>query len=618
MQLTQAPERWFAVFGGKQGRGAAPRNQLPVMWVRYGTDSKFKALHFGLFLFCIMQRTAEQEKRSNDGMKPIFVIGHKNPDTDSICSAICYARLKHILTGDEYIPCRAGHINAETKYVLDAFGVEPPRYLSSLNPSLSDVQYRVVDGISSHISLRRAWKYMSENNIQTVPVVDEENHLQGLLTLTDIARFYMEDQDADALAEARTSYRNLVDVLNGELAVGDLDAHFEQGRVVVAAANPDVMEEYIGQNDMVIMGNRYESQLCAIEMKAGCIVIGLDAGVSRTIRKLAEEANCAVIVTPLDTYSCSKVINQAVPVRHVMRTKGLLTFHPHDLVDDVKKTVAKKRIRYYPILDDDGVYIGMVSQRNLLDIEKQKVILVDHNERGQAADGIQSAQIIEIIDHHRIDAVETSSPIYFRNQPLGCTATIVAQIYREHEIEIDPTTAGLLCSAILSDTLMFRSPTCTPVDRRVAEQLAAIAGIDIRTHATAMFRAGSKLADRPMDEIFHTDYKYFQVNGKRIAISQVTSVSQEELDEIRPRILEYMQSYLPASGQNILFAMLTNIIDESTELLFVGKGAAALARAAFQQEGSDHALVLPGVVSRKKQLAGPLLAALETEDELDD
>lgn len=547
-------------------------------------------------------------------MKPVFVIGHRNPDTDSICSAIGYANLKKIITGREHIPCRAGHLNTETQFVLNYFHADAPRYLDSLQPRLSDVQYRAVDGISPELSLRRTWQYMSENNIQTVPVVDEDKSLQGLLTFSDISRFYMEDQDANALAEAKTSYHNLVDVLGGTLEVGDPDGNFEEGRVVVAAANPDVLEDYIHQHDMVILSNRYESQLCAIEMKAGCIIIGLNSRVSRTIRKLATEANCAIIATPLDTYSCSKVINQAVPVRHVMRRDGLLTFHPTDLVEDVKKVVAKKRIRYFPILDSAGHYIGMISQRNLLDIEKQEVILVDHNERDQAVDGIQAAQVTEIIDHHRIDSLETNNPIYFRNQPLGCTATIVTQMYHENQVEISTKMAGLLCSAILSDTLMFRSPTCTPFDRKIAEELAAIAGLDIPTYATSMFQASSQLAHRSMDEIFHMDYKYFQGKTKKIAIAQITSVNQQELEQVKPELLRYMEHCLPTSGLDMLFAMLTNIIEETTDLLFVGADAEELVRAAFRQECDNHSVTLPGVVSRKKQLVSPLLNAMGDDD----
>lgn len=552
-----------------------------------------------------------QERGRVSTMKPVIVIGHKNPDTDSICSAICYAHLKQTLTGNEYIPCRAGQVNSETHYVLERFGVDPPKYVESLEPRISDVQYRHVDGISAHLSLKRAWEYMRDNNVQTLPVVNSYNQLRGILTLGDVARFYMQDQGANALAEAETSYHNIVDALSGELVVGDPESHFTQGNVVVAAANPDVMEDYIHEHDMVILGNRYESQLCSIEMKAGCIVVGLGAKVSKTIQKLAREGGCSVIASPLDTYTCSKLINQAVPVRHIMRTKGMVTFRTDDLVSEVKTAVSKKRIRYFPILDADGNYVGLLSQRNLLDMEKQQVVLVDHNEKDQAVDGIRSAEVIEIIDHHRIDAVETSSPIYFRNQPLGCTATIVALMYQENNVEITPTIAGLLCSAILSDTLMFRSPTCTFVDRQIAQMLAEIAGIDITEHATAMFNAGSSLGDKTADEIFHIDYKRFTVEDTSLAVSQVTSVSHTELARLKEEMIPYLKSVLPTSGLDMLFLMLTNIIEESTELLFVGKGADDVVRAAFHTDCEANSVTLPGVVSRKKQMVQPLSAAIE-------
>ncbi len=400
------------------------------------------------------------------------------------------------------------------------------------------------------------------------------------------------------------------------MIVGDLDSHFTEGKVVVAAANPDVMEDYINEHDMVILGNRYESQLCAIEMRAGCIIVCLGSKVSRTIQKLAREAGCTVVASPLDTYACSKLINQAVPVRHVMRTKGLITFRHDDLVSEVKAAVSKLRTRYFPILDSDGYYMGMISQRNLLDIERQQVILVDHNEKDHAVDGVRSAEVIEVIDHHRIDAVETMNPIYFRNQPLGCTSTIVALMYQENDVEIDPVTAGLLCSAILSDTLMFRSPTCTPLDQSIAKQLAKIAGVEIEAHATAMFNAGSRLADKTPDEIFHLDCKRYQAGGKSLAVAQVTSVSRRELQNLKAEMLPYLESLLPSSGMDMLFLMLTNIIDESTELLFAGQDAREIVENSFHVTCDDHCALLPGVVSRKKQMMAPLLSSIEVEEDL--
>lgn len=544
-------------------------------------------------------------------MKSTIVIGHKNPDTDSICSAICYADLKSKLTGENYIPCRAGEINSETEFVLKKFDVEPPRLIESLEPTLADVQFREVGGISPEISLKRAWEHMRDQNIQTVPILTKRGKIRGILTLGDQARFYMEDQDPSALSKANTPYKNIADTLQGEIVVGNPEDKFSKGKVVVAAANPDVMEDYIDEGDLVLLGNRYESQLCAIEMNAGCIIIGLGAKVTKTITKIAEEAGCTVIVSPLDTYTCAKLINQAVPVGHIMRKENLITFNIEDLVSDVKTTVSKHRIRYFPILDNEHRYVGIISQRNLLDIERQQVILVDHNERGQAVDGIRSAEVVEIIDHHRIDSVETMSPIYFRNQPLGCTATIIALMYRENNISIPPVIAGLLCSAIISDTLMFRSPTCTAIDESTARYLANLAKLNIVDYATAMFNAGSKLSKRSADEIFHIDCKRFKAEQFSITVSQVTSVSKRELGKVKTKMLPYMEELLPKSGSDMLFMMLTNIIEESTEMLFIGQNTKTIVEAAFNTEASESSVLLEGVVSRKKQVLSPLIRAIE-------
>ena len=544
-------------------------------------------------------------------MKATYVIGHKNPDTDSVCSAICYAFLKHRLTGEEYIPCRAGEINGETAFVLEHFHVAAPQLLTSLEPTIADVQFRSVEGISSTLSLKRAWEHMRDHNIQTVPILTKRRKIKGLLTLGDQARYYMEDQDPSSLAKAKPKYSSIADTIHGEVVVGDPEAQFSKGKVVVAAANPDLMEEYIAANDMVIMGNRYDSQFSAIEMDAGCIIVCLGAKVTKTISKLASEKGCTVIETPLDTFSVAKLINQSIPVSHIMRKDDIISFGLDDTVADVRATVSKLRVRYFPITDSDGRYVGLMSQRNLLDIERRRVILVDHNEKGQAVDGIRSAQVVEVIDHHRIDSVETMNPIYFRNQPLGCTATIITQMFRENNIEIEPTIAGLLCSAIISDTLMFRSPTCTDIDRSAAEMLADKAEIDIKKYARAMFNAGSRLGKKTPEEIYNLDCKPFEVDKTKLTIAQVTSVSGKELSKVKERMLPYMEELLPTSGRDMLFLMLTDIFDESTELLFVGQGAKGVVQTAFEFECTDNSVVLPGVVSRKKQVVVPIIETIE-------
>ena len=544
-------------------------------------------------------------------MQTTLVIGHKNPDTDSICSAICYAELKRRVTGESFLACRAGEINGETQFVLDRFSVHPPKLITSLEPKLRHVYFRRIKGIDGDFSLKQAWEHMKNQSIRSVPVLTPNNKVEGIITTGDEARFYMEDLDARALSKSAATYKNIAETLHGEVVVGDENGHFSEGKVSVASANPDMMGSHIRENDLVILGNREEAQLCAIDLKVSCIVVSLGARVSQDVIDRAEEAGCTVIISPLDSYSIAKLINQAVPVRHVMKTEGIISFSDDDLVTDVKEAVAKVKIRYFPVVDREGSYLGMVSQRNLLSVGRQKVILVDHNEKGQAADGIRSADVTEIIDHHRIDSVETMNPIYFRNQPLGCTATIIAQMYREEDIEITPQIAGLLCSAILSDTLMFRSPTCTPLAERTARELAKIAGIDVEEHATEMFNAGSCLAQKTPEEIFHIDCKSFKAEKYTFTVSQVTSVSGEELARVSERMLPFMRDYINHSTSDMLLMMLTNIIDESTELLFVGKSAKEIVSNAFAAECGDSSVVLNGVVSRKKQIIAPVVSAIE-------
>ena len=544
-------------------------------------------------------------------MKATIVIGHKNPDTDSICSAISYADLKRKLTGEEYIPCRAGEINNETKFVLEHFGVEPPELIESLEPKVSDVQYRRIDGIDPHISLRLAWEHMRDMNIQTVPVLTKRGKIRGIITLGDETRFYMENQDQRALSKASTPFTNIAQTLWGDIIVGDPVAHFTKGKIIVLTSTSSVMEEYISDQDLVIIEGGTEVQKFAIEHGAGCLVVCFAGKVTPMVRRLAEEHGVTVIVTPMHLYTTAKLINQALPVSHIMKKDGIISFHTDDLVADVKNIVSKHRIRYFPILDSDGCYLGLLSQRNLLNAERRKVILVDHNEKGQAVDGIRTAEVVEIIDHHRIDSVETINPIYFRAQPLGCTATIVATMFDENEIEIEPTIAGLLCSAILSDTLMFRSPTCTPTDEAVARRLADIAGINIKRFAMKMFNAGSQLGKKTPDEIFHIDCKRFDAGQSSIMVAQITSVSSKELERVKDKLIPYMESLLPSSGAEMLFMMLTDIIEESTELLFVGAQAKAAVTAAFDEEPQGSSVILPGVVSRKKQIIGPLVTAIE-------
>ncbi len=545
--------------------------------------------------------------------RKILVIGHKNPDTDSICSAICYARYKKLTTKKDYQAKRAGQLNAETQYVLERFGVAPPEYISDVRTQIRDVEYRETAGVNGDISLKKAWQLMKDNNVTTLPIT-EKDRLIGLITIGDIATSYMDVYDSKILSTSSTSYRNILETLDAHLVVGDEMKSFVEGKVLIAAANPDLMENYIEEHDLVILGNRYESQLCAIEMKAGCIIVCEGAPVSMTIRKLASERGCTVISTPHDTYTVARLINQSMPISYFMLRDNLIIFRDDDFIEVIKDTMAKNRNRDFPIIDRKGKYVGMISRRNLLNMKRKQIILVDHNERSQAVDGIEDAEILEIIDHHRLGTIETMSPVFFRNQPLGCTATIIYQMYQENGIEIDKQTAGLLCAAILSDTLMYRSPTCTAVDRAAAEALAKIAEIKPEEFAKDMFRAGSDLGMKSPEEIFFQDFKKFSSGDLTFGVGQINSMDEEELRDIREKMIPYLDQAYKDQGVDILFFMLTNIIRESTELLCRGPEAADLIRSAFSMEETDEGqenFILDGVVSRKKQLIPALMTALQ-------
>ena len=544
------------------------------------------------------------------GKDKVYVIGHKNPDTDSICSSICYAYLKRQITGNDYVPMRAGEINAETKYVLNAFSAAVPEYMENVSTQVKDVEYRHIDGVDGEISIKNAWEILSESGATTLPSVDENENLVGLITVRDIAMTYMEVYDNRVIASAHTPYKNIINTLSADLIVGDEKDYVHTGKVLISAANPDMMENYIEQGDIVILGNRYESQLCAIEMDAQCIVVCMGATVSKTIRKMAKEHGCRIIVSPYDTYTVARLINHSMPVRYFMTTDNLITFHTTDYVDDIQEIMAKRRFRDFPITDNQGNYVGMISRRNLLDLERKKLILVDHNEKAQAVDGFEEAEILEIIDHHRLGNIETNSPVYFRNQPVGCTATIITQMYMENDITIPEKIAGLLCSAILSDTLMFRSPTCTALDRLVAEKLASIAHIDIEQYARDMFDAGSNLREKSAKEIFYQDFKKFNDSNINFGVGQISSMNKEELSACKGKLLPYMEEVRTSYGLDMVFFMMTDIINESTELLMVGEMCKEVIENAFETTVEDSSAELPGVVSRKKQLIPAILGQL--------
>ena len=543
--------------------------------------------------------------------KKVWVVGHKNPDTDSICAAIAYANLKNQTDGNRYEAKRAGELNEETKYVLDTFGVKSPGLITDVGAQVKDIEIRKTPGVSGKISLKRAWEMMKEQNVVTLPVTDKENNLEGLIITGDIATSYMDVYDNSILSRAKTQYQNIVDTLDGTMLCGNEHAYFMKGKVVVGSANPETMEQFLEDDDLVIMGNRYDAQICALESNASCIVIAGSPQVPKTIVKMAEEKHCVLITTDYDTYTAARLINQSMPIKFFMRREQLVTFETEEYIDEVREIMSKEKHRDFPVLDENGKYVGMFSRRNLLNLQKKQVILVDHNEKSQAVDGIEDAEILEIIDHHRLGSLETIAPVFFRNQPLGCTSTIIYQMYQEKGAIIDKKTAGILLAAIISDTLMFRSPTCTQMDRAAAEALAKIAEVDIEELAKKMFEAGSDFKKKTTEELFYQDFKTFHTDEFDFGVAQLSAMSDVQLGMAKKKLQPYLEIALGEQKLDAVFVMLTDILDENSEVIYAGAQAGSLLKECFGEPDESGSFYLKGVVSRKKQMIPTLMAGLQ-------
>lgn len=543
--------------------------------------------------------------------KKVWIIGHKNPDTDSICAAIAYADLKNKTSHICHEAKRAGNINEETRYVLDYFHVEEPDLVTDVRAQIKDISFRRTAGVTENISLKRAWELMTTENVVTLPVVYSDNRLRGLIVTRDIATSYMDVYDSRILANAKTSYKNIAETLKGSFLAGNEHAYFTKGKVVIETSSPDWVEEYMEKDDLVIMGGRFQSQMQAIENDASCLVVCSGFVVSKEVVQAANKRDCVVIGTPYDLFTVARLINQSMPIKHFMTKNNLIQFDTEDYADDVMEVMSKVRHRDFPITDEEGTYIGMISRRYLFNTQKKQIILVDHNEKTQAVDGIGGAEILEIIDHHRLGSLETMSPVFFRNQPLGCTSTIIYQMYREKDVVISKQIAGLLCAAIISDTLMFRSPTCTSVDRAAAEELAIIAGIEIEVLAKNMFQAASDFNKKTPEEIFNQDFKTFVSDKYEFGVAQLSAMSKEELETVRKKLKGYIADVLKERNLDMAFVMLTDILEESTILIGAGEDADLMISKAFAVSREEDGFLLKGVVSRKKQLIPALMAAMQ-------
>lgn len=547
-----------------------------------------------------------------DSLRKVNVIGHLNPDTDSICSAISYAYLKNAVEQTTIFEARrAGSVNRETQFILKHFGFAEPELITSVSPQVKDTEIQKQPGITAETSLYTAWNLMGKTKIDTLCVTDEHNELQGLIAVKDIANANMDALDTSALADAQTSYQNIVDTLEGEILLGNPEDRITSGHIRVGTT-PEMMEDTVKPGDIVLVTNRYETQQFAVECGAGCLVICCSARVSEQVVASARKHGCSIITTSYDTYAAARLISMSIPVRAKMLSENILKVSVNTSIDEARKMMAKSRHRYFPVIDEDGKYAGLISSPNLLSAKKKHVILVDHNERSQAVEGLEQAEIMEIIDHHRIGSIETSSPAMFRGMPVGCTCTIVYMMYQEHGIEIPEKIAGLMMSAILSDTLAFRSPTCTQFDRDAAEALAKICGEDIPTYADAMFEAGADLAGRSADEVFHQDFKVFSRGKVKFGVGQGSYMTENSRKSAEELLAPYLAQAARDEELPLVFYLFTDVKSSSSEILWWGEGAKDIIARAFDVECGEDLAYLPGVVSRKKQVIPALMATLQS------
>lgn len=538
----------------------------------------------------------------------IYITGHKNPDSDSICASIAYAELKKRL-GIPAVPVRIGEINRETEFILNYFQVKTPDYLDSVKTQVCDLDIDEISPVSADISIKTAWSIMQKSNVKVLPVTGASGNLIGIITLSDITGSYMDALNGNALAAGNTPLWNIIDTLKAKLIHGGEDGFRSSGKVIIAAMEPDSLKPFIESGDIVLAGDRKDAQMKAIEMGAGCLILTCNAQIDKETLEQAKKNRCIVMETGHDTFTAARLINQSIPVGLIMTQKDIVCFHISDYVDSIKDRMLKTRYRSYPVVDDNGCIKGFVSRYHLISQKRKKVILLDHNEKAQTIDGIEQAEILEIIDHHRLGDIQTGYPVYFRNELVGSTSTLIANMYFENGIKPAKETAGILCAAILSDTIKFKSPTSTYADIAMTSKLAKIAEIDMDEFAAQMFRAGSALDGLTPREILGSDFKDYIINNNKIGIGQISLFEPQNLLEQKAGLLEYMNDHLDGNGYRLLLLMVTDIVNEGSYLLFAGDNAELMSKA-FGVEPQENSVYLKGVVSRKKQVVPLLTSAL--------
>lgn len=541
----------------------------------------------------------------------IYITGHKNPDSDSICSALAYAEYKNADGNVNAIPVRLGEINRETKFILNYFGVDEPILLETVRLSVEDLDFDKIAPVSPDISLRMALDIMKNNNINSIPIIDESDKLAGVVTISDIIQSYIDVWDNRILGKSDTSIDNIIDTLSAEPITIPNNLNPFRGKLLVLAMEPKSVVEYIEDGDIAICGDREDVQKLAIDSNVSLIILTGNAKISEGIVKSAKDKDITIISTPHDTFTTSRLITQSVPISYVMTTENIVLFNLDDLVDDVKVQMSQTRYRTYPVIDDNdnNKVVGLISRYHLISSIKKKVILVDHNERSQSVDGLEECEILEIIDHHRVADVFTGNPIYFRNEPVGSTATIIGSILFENGRRPSKKMAGILAAAIISDTLLFRSPTSTNTDKIMLKRLSRIADLNVEEFAMEMFKAGTSLVDETPEDLLSQDFKAFTIGEDRIGIAQVYTMDPDSLKDMKEDLIFSMENRLKDNQYSIFILMLTDIFNQASEIVIVGHNKELVAKA-FGETLVNNSFYAPGVLSRKKQVVPPITNVL--------
>ena len=542
----------------------------------------------------------------------VYVSGHRNPDTDSICSAIAYSYLLNATNKYNAVPVRLGEINRETEYVLKRFGVEHPVLLKTVKQKVEDLNYDKVTVFSKDLTLKTAWFLLKQQNLKSAPILDEHGQLLGLLSTSNIIEGYMDQWDSEVLKKAKTPVENVIDTLEANVIYLNESLKVVEGDIHIAAMSGSEAKKRIHENDVVIVGgDRSDDLEELISVKPSLIVLTGSLTADENVVKKCEEQGISIISTPFNTYQTSQQIVQAIPVEYVMIKGDIKTFSTDDTLDYMKEVMSETRYRGYPVIDLNNRCVGSISRFALLKGLRKKVILVDHNERGQSIPGVEEADILEIVDHHRVADIQTVGPLLFRGEPLGSTATIVTKIFDELDVEMPSHIAGLLLGAVVSDTLLFKSPTCTPVDTKIAKKLAEIAGVDIQEFAMEMFKAGTSLVGKTVDEIFNQDFKKFNFDNLQVGVAQVNSMDIEGFLPYKKDMLDYMNKFAEDNNLEFTLLLLTDIINANSEI-FVGGPRPELVEKAFNVQLTECQGTLAGVISRKKQVV-PAITAVMSE-----